>query len=111
MLAGASIAERQKSYSDVGGQVMIQSFRKRATDLSQRTNVIEGQRYREAKSWLWGNPSPVWVVESVGVARDGIEYAELFCATESSLRKKLSTTVLKDRQRFGHAELLAAKNS
>jgi hypothetical protein len=50
-------------------------------------------------------------VESVGVARDGIEYAELFCATESSLRKKLSTMVLKDRQRFGHAELLAAKNS
>jgi hypothetical protein len=72
--------------------------------MTKSSTVIEGQGYREVRLQLWGNLPPIWVVESVGVGADGIEYANLFCAVEVSLRKKLSTTVLKDKQRYGQAD-------
>ncbi len=71
--------------------------------MAKSPTVVEGQGYREVGLRLWANLPPIWVVESVGVGADGIEYANLFCATEVSLRKKLSTTVLKDKLRYGEA--------
>jgi hypothetical protein len=69
--------------------------------MAKSPTVVEGQGYREVGLRLWANLPPVWVVESVATGADGIEYANLFCAGEVSLRKKLSTTVLKDKQRYG----------
>jgi hypothetical protein len=81
----------------------LQAFGKRARDMAKSPTVVQGQGYREVGLRLWANLPPVWVVESVAMGADGIEYANLFCAGEVSLRKKLSTTVLKDKQRYGPA--------
>ena len=66
--------------------------------------IKKGQRFRDIQLRLWGNQARIWVVEAVFVGADGLEHARLSCADEPSLRKTLSTSVLKDKRRFEPAE-------
>lgn len=72
--------------------------------MAKTSSVMKGQQFREPQARLWGNLAQVWIVEAVFAGADGVEYARLACAGEPSLRKTLSTAVLRDKLRFGHAE-------
>jgi hypothetical protein len=62
--------------------------------------IDAGQKYREAgPSSVWRR-GLVWLVDSVFIGTDGMEYAALVCTTDSSLRKTLATAALGDRRRF-----------
>ena len=63
-------------------------------------SVAVGQRFREARATIFGEPAPEWIVEHLRIGSDGLEYATLVSAADPSLRKTLSTAVLVDRQRF-----------
>ncbi len=63
-------------------------------------SVTTGQRYRDKQVSLPRVGAQIWVVETVFTGTDGVEYAELACLGEPSLRKSLATAVLRDKHRF-----------
>jgi hypothetical protein len=64
------------------------------------SNVERGQHYRDVHPGLYGTPSADWIVDVVFRGTDGVAYAHLMCAADSTLRKTLSLHALNDRRRF-----------
>ena len=63
------------------------------------SDVTAGQRFRDAKPMLIGNP-PDWVVDEVFIGSDGKEYARVRSASNPQDRKTLSTATLRNKRRF-----------
>jgi hypothetical protein len=62
--------------------------------------IAIGQEYRESNSSFLGAQMPTWRVEELFQATDGLLYARLVSAFDTTERKTLSATVLTDRRRF-----------
>ena len=62
--------------------------------------VERGQRYRDVHPGAFGPLATEWIVEALFRGTDGVEYAQLVCASNLSQQKTLSVDVLNDRRRF-----------
>lgn len=59
-----------------------------------------GQQYRENNNSFLGAQMPTWRVEDLFKATDGLLYARLVSAIDTTERKTLGVAVLTDRRRF-----------
>ena len=64
------------------------------------SDVTAGQRFRDAKPRLFGQPSSDWVVDEVFLGTDGKQYAHVHSDSHQHERKTLSTGILRDKRRF-----------
>jgi hypothetical protein len=62
--------------------------------------VERGQRYRDLSSSRFGVLGTEWIVDAIFRGTDGIEYAQLVGASDSTQQKTLAVDVLTDRKRF-----------
>lgn len=62
--------------------------------------VSIGQRFRDVHQRNFGRPGLEWIVHDLHTGIDGIAYAQLICASDTSSRKTLSFAVLSDRHRY-----------
>jgi len=65
-----------------------------------KPHIERGQRYQDVHSGLFGASGTEWIVEAVFEGTDGVQYAQLVCASDFAQRKTLSVHVLNDRRRF-----------
>ena len=69
--------------------------------MTPEASIIErGHRYRHVHPGLYGSPGTEWIVDGVFRGTDGVPYARLVCALDSTLHKTLSVYALNDRRRF-----------
>lgn len=59
-----------------------------------------GNRYRETMAQRFGRLAPEWIVREIFVGTDGLRYARVALASDSTYCKTLSVAVLTDRRRF-----------
>jgi hypothetical protein len=69
------------------------------------SEVTAGQRFRDAKSNLFGHPPPYWVVDEVFIGTDRKEYAQVHSDSNPYDRKTLATAILRDKRRFVQGQL------
>lgn len=62
--------------------------------------VERGQRYHDIHPGLFSVSGTEWFVEAVSRGNDGVQYAQLVCASDSTQRKTLSVDVLDGTRRF-----------
>jgi hypothetical protein len=62
--------------------------------------VDRGQRFRDVHPGAFGGSATEWIVVAVFRGTDGVQYAQLVCASDLTLEKTLSVDVLTDRSRF-----------
>jgi hypothetical protein len=62
--------------------------------------IAVGHRFRDVSERTFGRPGLEWVVLDCLTLTDGMNYARLVCATDSSRQKTLSFAVLAERSRF-----------
>jgi hypothetical protein len=62
--------------------------------------VERGQRYRDLSSSRFGVLGTEWIVDAIFRGTDGIQYAQLAHASDSTQQKTLAVDVLTDRKRF-----------
>jgi hypothetical protein len=62
--------------------------------------IERGQRFRDGHPGAFGGSGTEWIVEAVFRGTDGVQYAQLVCASDLSQQKTLSIDVLNDRRRF-----------
>jgi hypothetical protein len=70
----------------------------------KHSSVEAGEQYRDSLPGLFGALGIVWVVQDVFTGSDGMIYARLASAADTSQRKTLSVAVLGDRRRFVRVE-------
>jgi hypothetical protein len=63
-------------------------------------SISIGQHFRDVQQRTFGRPGLEWIVEACHTGTDGVAYARLICATDTSNRKTLSIAVLAERARF-----------
>jgi hypothetical protein len=62
--------------------------------------IERGQRYRDVSPGRFGALGTEWIVDAVFKGTDGIVYAQLVCASDTTQQKTLSVHALTDRSRF-----------
>jgi hypothetical protein len=62
--------------------------------------IERGQRFRDVYPGVFGPTPTEWIVEALFRGTDGVQYAQLVCASDLTLEKTLSVDVLSDRRRF-----------
>ena len=65
-----------------------------------QSDIERGHRYRDVHLGLFGIPGTEWIVDALFRGIDGVAYAQLMCASDSTLRKTLSLYALNDDRRF-----------
>jgi len=68
--------------------------------MASASPISIGHRFRDVHQRNFGRPGLEWIVQDLHTGTDGIAYARLVCATDTSERKTLSFAVLADRHRF-----------
>jgi len=63
-------------------------------------SVAVGHRFRDVQQRNFGRPGLEWIVKDCLTGTDGIAYARLVCASDTSQLKTLSVAVLGERGRF-----------
>jgi hypothetical protein len=62
--------------------------------------IERGQRFRDVHPGAFGPMPTEWIVEALFRGTDGVQYAQLVCASDVTQQKTLSVDVLTDRRRF-----------
>lgn len=68
--------------------------------MAKKSEVMVGQRYREASRGYLGGMPRCWVVERVSVGTDGKLYAVVSSFDATRTQKTLAVAVLLDRKRY-----------
>jgi hypothetical protein len=68
--------------------------------MASKQQVERGQRYHDVQPGAFGPLGTEWIVEALFRGTDGVEYAQLVCASDLTQQKSLSVDVLNDRRRF-----------
>jgi hypothetical protein len=68
--------------------------------MASASPISVGQRFRDVHQRNFGRPGLEWIVQGLHTGIDGIAYARLVCASDTSKLKTLSFAVLADRHRF-----------
>src|SRR5215469_545209 len=68
--------------------------------MPSKHTVERGQRYRDLSSSRFGVLGTEWIVDAIFQGTDGIQYALLVNAGDSTQHKTLAVRVLGDRKRF-----------
>jgi hypothetical protein len=68
--------------------------------MASKRPVELGHRYRDVHPGAFGASGTEWIVVAVFRGTDGIQYAQLVCASDLTREKTLSVDVLSDKSRF-----------
>ena len=72
--------------------------------MANSPSIVAGQHYREVQPRFLKRPGIEWIVEAAYTGTDGVAYVRLVNATDRTMRKTLSVSVLNDRHRFQRVE-------
>jgi hypothetical protein len=68
--------------------------------MALKESIKRGERYREIRPSRSSASGTEWIVEALFRGTDGVRYAVLLCASDSTQRKTLSIDALSDGEGF-----------